>query len=57
MSLDRDTLDELVTLLAPLMGNEQERRALLTQALVDVPVLDRIDYGGPRGSRPRLRAT
>ncbi|MBN1286315.1 MAG: hypothetical protein JXB47_13030 [Anaerolineae bacterium] len=46
MKLDRDTLNELIELLAPHMGSENERRALLSYALVGSPVLASIDYGG-----------
>jgi hypothetical protein len=47
MTLDRDTLAELVELLTPLMRGEQQRRALLAKALTGSPILDSIDYGGP----------
>lgn len=47
VSLDKDTLHELTALLTPLMQSENERRALLQQALSGAAVLDQIDYSGP----------
>ena len=46
-SLDTATREELINLLAPLMGAESERRALLTLALgSEAPVLRRLQFGG-----------
>ncbi len=48
VALDRTTQQELLILLAPLMGGQEERRALLSLALgANCPLLNRIDYGGP----------
>ncbi len=46
MRLDRNTLNELTDLLAPSMRSESARRALLIEALIDIPLLDQIEYGG-----------
>lgn len=50
--LDRETLNELVELLIPLMGNEQQRRALLTSAFLGYSpgLLDIFDYSGSTNS-------
>lgn len=45
--LNREILNELVDLLAPHVDTEQNRRALLTEALIGESVLDQIDYSGP----------
>ncbi|MBN1283941.1 MAG: formylglycine-generating enzyme family protein [Anaerolineae bacterium] len=46
MELNRVALNEIVDLLAPLMESEQARRALLIQALVGEPLLDKIKWEG-----------
>ncbi|MBN1286389.1 MAG: metallophosphoesterase [Anaerolineae bacterium] len=46
MPLDRETLNELVDILTPLMKDELSRRALLTRAFIGNPILDQINYSG-----------
>jgi hypothetical protein len=46
--MDRATQRELLQLLTPLFGSENERRALLSLALgYDAALLGRIDFSGP----------
>lgn len=47
MSLDREMLNEVVALLRPFMDTEANRRAWLSAALPNAPVLDHIVYSGP----------
>ncbi|MBN1286944.1 MAG: hypothetical protein JXB47_16210 [Anaerolineae bacterium] len=47
MELGPDVYDELIDLLAPLMGTEDERRAWLIYALSGCPALEQINYSGP----------
>ncbi len=48
LTLGKPFLDEILTLLGPLMKNENERRALLSLALgLDHPLLHRVELAGP----------
>ncbi|MBN1287283.1 MAG: pentapeptide repeat-containing protein [Anaerolineae bacterium] len=46
MALDQETLEKIRNLLAPLMRSEADRRAYLTCALIDAPILNIVDYTG-----------
>lgn len=45
--LDSQVKQQIINLLTPLTMSEQERRALLTLAFVNHPLLSLIDFGGP----------